>query len=292
MPPAPSPIQAILCDDPITLDKAQEAIDFAKQLGVPVVVAIDPIQWHERLTVEKFTKLISVENPVQFRLTTNYRQGKQVGQPAIDAIRDFRSRTSEFKDRFREQIKKSKVADFERISLTSIKFAEDAGTFAFYSAEEFNPANFLSELRRVGRFRTERKWPKLLIGTESKNTYPLGVPTLIDLYQQEIDLSLRFKQRAFSQFEEIRGTEFESVFIFVKRSLWKKIVEGVEGAKDEEWAQMNAPLTFLTRAENRCIVFELPDDAKSVPIENADSQRIESKIRPVFDAWLDSTTSV
>ena len=291
LPPVPSPMQAILCDDPITLDKAQEAINAAKELGVPVVIAIDPIQWHQRLSVQKFAKLIETEKPLQFRLSVNYRQGKKVGQPAIDAIRDFRARTSEFKDRFQEQINKSKGADFERISLTSIKFAEDAGTYAFYSAEEFSPMNFLSELRRVGRFKTERKWPKLLIGTDNKNSYPFSIPTLIDLYQQEIDSSLRFKQRAFSQFEEIRGTEFESVFIFIKRSLWRKIVEGVEGAKDKEWSELNAPLTFLTRAENRCVVFELPDETTSVPIENASSQRIENRMRPVFDTWLDSITA-
>lgn len=289
--PAPNPVCAILCDDPITLDKAQEAINSAKELSIPVVIAIDPIQWHQRLSVQKFVKLIDKEKPVQFRLTVNYRQGKKVGQPAIDAIRVFRSRTSEFTDRFQEQINKSKGAAFERISLTNIKFAEDAGTYAFYSADEFNPMNVLNELRRVGRFKTERKWPKLLIGTDNKNSYPFGIPTLIDFYQQEIDSNLRFKQRAFSQFEQIRGTEFESVFIFIKRNVWKKIVEGVEGAKDKEWSELNAPLTFLTRAENRCVVFELPEETTSVPIESADSQRTENRMRPVFDAWLDSITS-
>jgi hypothetical protein len=282
LPPFEGTYNAILLDDPITISDAIESIDDAKRLKVPIVIAIDPIQWHERRSIEKFEKLLKSEDPTEYVLSVNYRQGQKVGQPAIQAIKNFRLRTSEFTDRFREQINKSKAAKFEYISLDSVKFAEDAGTYAFYSQEEFTPKNILNEFLRVGRFVTERQWPKVLIGTETKASYPFGVPTLIDLYQSEVDDTFRFRQRAFSQYREVRGTEYEAVIIFIRRSTWSLIVEGLEGAKADDWELLNAPLTFLTRAENRCVVFEIPNDTKQVPISQADSEKLSWKFRESF----------
>ena len=294
LPPFEGSYQAILLDDPITLDDAIESIDDAKRLGVPIVIAIDPIQWHERRSIEKFEKILKNEKPFEYHLTVNYRQGKNVGLPAIETIKTFRNNTSEFTDRFREQINKSKSSKFESISLDQVTFAEDAGTYAFYSQSEYNFRNIIDEFVRVGRFKTERKWPKLLIGTSVKSKYPIGVLNLINEFE-EVDTSFSYRQRAFSQFKDVRGTEYEAVIVFVQSSIWKKLVDGVLGAKASEWESLNAPLTFLTRAENRCVVFEIPDEIEFVGLTDLDLDEpkpLEAEAVVAFNQWLEDYTSI
>lgn len=281
----------ILLDDPITIGDGLEVISEAKKKGIPVVIAIDPIQWHQRRSVEKFEKLLKTESLREYELTINYRQGEKVGQPAIDAIRIFRSRTSEYRDTFREQLNKVASAKFENISLERIRFADKGGTYAFYGVEEYSSFNVLEEFWRVGRFRTERQWPKLLIGSEGKGLFPVGVPNLMENYEN-VDDTFRSRQRSFQQYEQVRGTEYESVILFIKSSLWKRLVEGVEGAPEQEWEELNAPLTFLTRAENRCVVFEIPDNTPHVsPLIDRNSS-VADAIDREFEKWYDFKTGI
>ena len=280
---------AILLDDPLTVTDAEYAIGEAKDRNLPIVIAIDPIQWHERLSVARFEKIIKQEKPTEYRLTVNYRQGEKVGLPAVETIRQFRKLSSEFRDTFKEAINKAASAKFEILSLQSITFADKAGTYAFYGEDEFTYENILKEFYRIGRFKTERKWPKLLIGTAHKGKMPIGVPKLLELFQ-DVDESFRPFQRAFSQYKEVRGTEFESVILFIESTRWNDLLNGVEGAKPPQWETLNAPLTFLTRAENRCVVFEIPDNLKMVTPLLSESKAVESEVNRVFSDWMDEIT--
>jgi len=290
LPPFNGEYASILLDDPITIDDMVASIDDAKRLRIPLVVAIDPVQWHERRSMEKFEKIIKQENPKEHILTINYRQGKNVGSPAIEAIRDFRERSSEFTDRFRESVNKAKRAKYEDISLRMVKFADNDGTYAYFPPEEYTFLNVLKEFHRVARYKTERKWPKLLVGTDIKGRWPVGIPLLLQEYQ-DLDPKFSVRLRSFDQYKEVRGTEFESVILFVRESTWNSLVNGVEGAKDNEWERLNAPLTFLTRAENRCAVFVIPDGTPHVDLLEESSITKKEEIDLVVAKWMEQVTT-
>lgn len=256
---------AILCDDPTIFEDLEAKLIEAKAKDLPFVVAIDPIQWSERKSVEKFKKVLEIWKPDEYRLKTVYRQGEAVGSQAIKTIKNFLANSSPYRDPFQVSKFRSNSALFEHISLDGVKFAEQRGGYRFVSKSEPFFKALLEELQACAEHETIRSWPKLLLASNFSGKLPMGVPAVMQtwqsIYKNIYGEKFGYDVKSFSQVDSVRGIEFESVVIFITSQAWKDLTEGGSAVTDQEWQWLTNPITFLTRAENRCAIFEVPDDA-------------------------------
>jgi hypothetical protein len=255
---------AVLVDDPLVFEDFETHIKTAESKKLPVVIAIDPIQWVEKSTLGKFAKFISTNKPKIYELKHVYRQGENVGRPALEVIKNLLEKSTRYVDPIREIQSRQQSAPFQSISTDDVTYSEQAGTYKFIPYDENFYWNILLELEECAQYQTIRKWPKLLVGTGEKGKVPVGFPSIVkafsDMHLRKYELDFTYHARSFSQVDSVRGTEYESVFIFMDSELWHQITNGVPAPKDQEWEWLNTPLTFMTRAENRCTIFEIPTD--------------------------------
>ena len=284
-------IGTFLMDDPMSIEDAEKQVQLAKSRGVPIVIAIDPVQWHEKKSRERFLKMKSQNRAETYSVDVNYRQGKQVGLPALELIRNFRTNSPEYRDPFMESTHQAGFDPFFRKSLHDVTFKEDAGSWMFYSIEEFSVENILNELLRVIEFETERSWPKVLFGTSNGRKLPVPIPELLRLFKTHVDKNLRYHVRSFIEdYDLVRGTEYESVILFIPSDDWEDIENGITSPNSSQWALLNSFLTFTTRAENRLTIFQVPEKIHRPKVFEVENYS-ELDINLQFQKWLENITN-
>ena len=259
---------AILLDDPITFDYFLLVLEKARSKNLPLVVSIDPVQWAERDTLIEFAKYLD-ENPTVkiHELKVVYRQAENVGRPALQVLEAFLQKTARHTDSYKDLKVKQKITPITDISIQNVKFAIPQGSYKVL--EPVNWMNlvelFIDELVQCGKFESIKSWPQLLIGTPIKDKLPAGFPDSIEemkiLWEEKISTSkFNAHTRSFDQLELVRGSEYENVLILMESHHWQDLQDGVKNTTAKTWDELATPLTFLTRAINRCTILLLPDD--------------------------------
>jgi hypothetical protein len=245
----------ILLDDPETFEKMRDCVDAAQSLNKHIVIAIDPTQWHKRRTIEKFHGFLEKTRHVRYELTNAYRQGEGVGGPAMSLTKSFLRKSSAFAADYRFDGERSQAQEWEKLCLDEIKFADVDGTWEIYTdADGDILAHVRQELEAIQTFQTERNWPKTLIGWQFKKHLPSGVKALLEEAKASYP-KFTYRVRSYGQVEEIRGTEFESVLLFITHRQMELLLRGIRGAGTDDWELVTPLLTFFSRAENRLAIF-------------------------------------
>lgn len=248
----------VLLDDPRSFDYMDSAIKSAKQNGQQIVVAIDPTQWTDKRTREKFWHFLSFKGHQIYELTTAYRQGGAIGKQSLQLLAGFYDNASMFADASKVAVDRAKAEYWENLCLRNVKHVDDLGFFVVHEieSEEDLRQKLTLELKGVLEFETYRRWPKLLVGAPDRLNLPIGSFELLSEFESQFNL--RSQIRSFSEVLKIRGTEFESVVIFLERSSFQRICQGPTSLGGPDYQVLTQPLTFLTRAENRLAIFVLP----------------------------------
>ena len=250
----------VLLDDPKDFESMEREIHAARSSGKVVVVSIDPTQWTHKRTRDQFWTLLQNPSVKTYELRTAYRQGGAVGMEALAILSSFYNSASMFADPNKVAYDQAKGKYWEDLCLREARHVDDKGSFTVHrevdSVEELEKL-LAEELEEVMKFETERRWPKLLVGTGVSQKLPKGVSGV--LAQAQSKSGLTFKVRSFEEVEKVRGTEFESVILFLSRSQFSKIHQGPTALGALDYQLLTRPLTFLTRAENRLTIFVLKD---------------------------------
>lgn len=257
-----------LIDDPKDFEVMEAELSRAKRAGSVVVVSIDPTQWTNKRTRGQFWALLQNSTVKRFELRTAYRQGGAVGKPALELLSNFFASASMFADANKVSHDHAKAKAWEDLCLREARHVDDQGFFILHKAESPEELRELlsHELKDVMSFETYRRWPKLLIGTAVSQGLPKGAPE--ELARAVEQHGLTYKIRSFDNVDEVRGTEFESVILFLSESHYSKINDGPTGLGSGDYQRLTQPLTFLTRAENRLVIFILKDNFPYVTTES------------------------
>lgn len=247
------PSRVVLFDDPLSVDDLERRASEAESSGALLIAAIDPTQWHHRKSIERFDRFLKSRNPHIHPLRLGYRQGGKVGSAAISIVESFLSRSSAYAADDRVQIERDRAAQWESVCLRELTFADSQGHFRVIDNTKPPVEMFTTELSRALRFDTARSWPKVLVGCIDKKQLPNGVDEAIQ-HARESHPTQAVRVRNFSQVGEIRGTEFESVILFIPKGIWTNLTTGIIGAGTEQWNTVTQILAFFTRAENRLSV--------------------------------------
>lgn len=241
----------ILVDDPLTFEAMLKSVKRAEELGVPVIVGIDPTQWHERRLAEKWERYESQGAYVAHYLFRNYRQGRLAGKPALDTTKNFFRKSSAFVAENKVLAEQQAMAAIRKKCLEEIRYVDDAGGFAIHEAP-FKHDLFLEELSVISAHESAKSWPKLLVGVE----LAILKSELRATLESYVDRGLTFHLRDFSSIADVRGTEYDFVILLTPEAQWHAIEQGTMGAGTDEWVSLNKTLTFLSRAKNHFSVYK------------------------------------
>jgi hypothetical protein len=257
----------VLIDDPMDFETMEREINRARVSNKVVVVAIDPTQWTHKRTRDQFWTLLKNPTVRTFELRTAYRQGGAVGKPALALLSSFYDSASMFADSDKVSYDQSKAKKWEDLCLREAKHVDDKGIFLVHTVDTPEDLGQLlsEELEEVMRFETYRRWPKLLVGTGVSQRLPKGVAGA--LADAQLRDGLTYRVRSFDEVEKVRGTEFESVIVFLSKSQYSKTQGGPIGLGAIDYQNLTRPLTFFTRAENRLTLFVHQDSFPYLPFK-------------------------
>jgi hypothetical protein len=241
----------LLIDDPITLAGLGYEISVATKNGTKVVIGIDPTQWHQRRLAENWDEFKKTYEHNVFTLTTAYRQNEGVGAPALQLIKEFFKRSSAFIEYYKVAREHEQLRDAWEICLEQVEFKNTGGGITV-SETGWSTMDFKNDLKNILAWETERSWPKLLIGHEQFAGIPEEARTALESAKRK---GLKYHQRSFGAVDQVRGTEYDFVILFIPKTKWLRMKTGKKAAGTKEWESLNTTLTFLTRAKNHVFVY-------------------------------------
>jgi hypothetical protein len=244
-------VSVVLVDDPLTLASMTKSIHEATALGKKIVVAVDPTQWHQRRLAESWKKFLDSYNFKVFDLDVVYRQSEGVGKPISTFLSGFFNNSSAFVDPLKVRDERQIMQPMWKLCLNDLKYMNPEGGFRFFGSE-WNPESLIVEVERTTKLSSDKKWPPLLVGHDPDSN-------LESLFFKHIP-SLSAKngsahRRLFSDTENVRGTEYDFVILFITQDKWKLLSRGKNGLTKSEWESLNTTLTFMTRAKFHVSVY-------------------------------------
>jgi hypothetical protein len=171
---------AFFLDDPIALDDLEEAIVETKSLNRQLIVAIDPTQWRERKTIERFHELLRTEKPKILELRHGYRQGGAIGREAVKMVHTFLKKSSAYSEQSKRDSERAKAKRWENLCLKELNFSDNNGTWIIGSqaADGNYLVKALQAFDLAAEFKSEKTWPNVLVALSNPNNLPPGLRTL------------------------------------------------------------------------------------------------------------------
>ena len=244
----PGPGVVVLIDDPIDSDHLSDLIRKSRSVKAnSVVIALDPLQWHEKAMPENFEKIFANYNAKIYPLINCYRQSKGVAEKSMEITRQLFANNSRFILKEKQQIEKDNLAPFIKLSL-GMQFVDDSGRYKIYTSEINDSIE--SEIKRFRE--REFIW---------KHTNPI-----VFVYDEHYsDKAKKFAQEKahginrldvnISRYQDIRGVEFQELFLFVSKNYWDSVTSGKKGLGSAEWERITCLHTILSRPKDGLCIF-------------------------------------
>jgi len=244
----PGPGVVLLVDDPADLQSMTGIIRQAKSNKCKaVVIALDPLQWHEKEMPETFEKIWSNYENITHKLDVCYRQSAGVAKKQLKLFTSLLGKNSRFLVEERQKQERVNLAPYLNLSL-DMTFVDEAGRYKVYLSE--TQSNFIKEIERFRK--REYIW---------KHTHPIAF-----IYQDDLPKSIRDYAKKFSQglnriefnysdYKKTRGIEYQELFLFLDREFWDKINDGQQGLKTSDWQQIACLHTLFSRPKDGLVIF-------------------------------------
>ena len=244
----PGPGVVLLVDDPADLQSMSGIIRQAKSTGCKaVVIALDPLQWHEKEMPETFEKIWSSNKNTTHKLDVCYRQSAGIAKKQLQLFTSLIEKNSRFLVEEKQRQEKVNLAPYLNLSL-DMKFVDEAGRYKLYLSD--TQQNFANEVERFRK--REYIW---------KHTNPIAFIYHDDLskevknYAKQYSLGLNRVEFNFSDYKKTRGVEYQELFLFLDIGFWKKINDGQQGLKTSDWQQIACLHTLFSRPKDGLIIF-------------------------------------
>jgi hypothetical protein len=237
-----------LIDDPASSKVLAESLRKAKSAGCrAIVIGFDPLQWHERKMEANFRKIFENVKYEFYPLWTCYRQTSGVGKKTLELTEKIYHASSRYLDTLKQKAERAELQPYIDLSL-GMSFVDDSGRYVLY--DNNIEANYKIEVTRF-RARIDR-WA---------HTSPIAF-VYDDELPKEFIKSLRSEASGLnrteiplSKYREIRGVEFQELFLFVTTDFWNDLNSGKMGVGSEEWEKLACLHTILSRPKDSLVLY-------------------------------------
>jgi hypothetical protein len=244
----PGPGVVLLVDDPEDLQSMNGIIRQAKSSKCKaVVIALDPLQWHEKQMPETFEKIWSNYENVTHKLDVCYRQSAGVARKQLKLFTSLLGKNSRFIVEERQKQERMNLAPYLNLSL-DMTFVDEAGRYKVHLSDTQD--NFRKEIER---FRNrEFIW---------KHTNPIAFVYHDDLSKEVKDFAKQYSKGLnriefiYSDYKKTRGVEYQELFLFLNRQFWNRINDGQQGLKTSDWQQIACLHTLFSRPKDGLVIF-------------------------------------
>jgi Txe/YoeB family toxin of Txe-Axe toxin-antitoxin module len=237
-----------LIDDPASSKLLADSLRKAKSAGCrAIVIGFDPLQWHERKMEANFKKICESVSYQFYPLNTCYRQSGGVGGKTLELTEKIYQSSSRYLDSLKQQAERQELQPYIDLSL-GMSFVDDSGRFVSYDTDI--DQNYRIEITRF-RARIDR-WT---------HTSPIAFVYDDDLPKEFVkslknDASgLNRTEIPLSKYRDIRGVEFQELFLFVTSEFWNDLNTGKMGVGSEEWEKLACLHTILSRPKDSLTLY-------------------------------------
>lgn len=241
---AVSPGEIVLLDDPETVQDLIHFKSFAtKNRASALIVALDPIQWKKRKSLEQFDKFLGGMS-VKY-LNVCYRQGADVGRSALQYTDQMLSGLNPYADFDKVAAFNSTRDWFLEHFVRDVEFSHEGG------ALQVLPGNLEERFtRQIERFRSRYDlwdWtaPLLLVWDERLVDLPKLKKKL-----KAISKGLNVEDKNMQDVDAIRGVEYQEVMLIVSAATWATFNTPQAAAGGLDWEARTPFHTFMTRAKD------------------------------------------
>ena len=232
-----------LIDDPASSKVLADSLRKAKSAHCrEIVIGFDPLQWHERKMEANFRKIFESVNYVFYPLWTCYRQTSGVGKKTLELTEKIYHASSRYLDTLKQKAEREELQPYIDLSL-GMSFVDDSGRFVSYDKDI--DENYKIEISRF-RARIDR-WT---------HTSPIAFVYDDDLPKEFVKSlkdgasGLNRTELPLSKYRDIRGVEFQELFLFVTSEFWNDLNTGKMGVGSEDWEKLACLHTILSRPKD------------------------------------------
>jgi hypothetical protein len=244
----------LLIDDPASKYQIDQALRLHKNGAVRnLVVAFDPLQLAKALSDEDFDLTISQYDVQEYVLNDCYRQKRNVGENTKHVI-DVIARSTPFSA---DQRIADYTAGHQRLTSQAnyLRFVNPAGYLNYYANATVNDIHH--EVRRI----IQHEWlmwqhtPGLLVVEGLDEGYQLSDASREAL--QPLAKRDYIRWVTLDEIKDIKGLEFQHVFIFVGLKLFKELQAGFSGTGRRIYDQRRLLRIPFSRAKDSLVTFAL-----------------------------------
>ena len=239
----------LLIDDPGGPEELAMKIRHARTAKCSfVVVALDPLQWHKSQAAYKFEQIYSEYNAKVFTLWNCYRQSRNVGIRALGIIKELFS----IKEDVGIGIKKTQAIEDARKYLElslGMEFKDDMGRFIVYYENDILDS-IASECERFqNRYEKWKHFHPLCI------VYHEDTPSELRNLIQTSTTNTNRKDIAFKNYQDIRGVEFQELFLVMPRKFWDQLDGALNNTNLNSIEAYSSLHTILSRPKDSLVIF-------------------------------------
>ena len=244
----PGPGVVLLVDDPADLQSMNGILRQAKSSKCKaVIIALDPLQWHEKEMPEIFEKIWSTNENITHKLDVCYRQSAGVAKKQLKLFTSLLGKNSRFLVEEKQKQERIDIAPYLNLSL-DMTFVDEAGRYKVYLSD--TQSNFIKEIERFRK--REYIW---------KHTHPIAfiyhdnLPKEVKDYAKQHSQGLNRIEFNYSDYKKTRGIEYQELFLFLDSEFWVKINDGQQGLKTTDWQQIACLHTLFSRPKDGLVIF-------------------------------------
>ena len=244
----PGPGVVLLVDDPADLQSMNGILRQAKSSKCKaVIIALDPLQWHEKEMPEIFEKIWSDNENITHKLDVCYRQSAGVAKKQLKLFTSLLGKNSRFLVEEKQKQERVNLAPYLNLSL-DMTFVDESGRYKLYLSD--TKANFVKEIERFRK--REYIW---------KHTHPIAFIYYDDLPREVKDYAKQYSQGLnriefnYSDYKKTRGVEYQELFLFLDSEFWERINDGQQGLKTADWQQIACLHTLFSRSKDGLVIF-------------------------------------
>lgn len=247
----------LLIDDPISAkDIAYQIRKAQTEKCKSVVIGLDPLQWHDEGAAQNFISLQEKYSITYHQLWTCYRQTKRVGESALNFTKKFFKGKPEVTNVNRKIVAQIELRNFINLSL-AMEFVDEDGRFNLVEAS--GSEQILTE---VTRFKARYdKW---------EHTAPVAFvfdDRLLPFSRkaiQELGKGTGKRDYRLQRSSDLRGLEFQEVFVFLSRHFWTLAQTDLSKLKSEQWNELSHLHTVFSRPKDSLLIFIMDEDFEAI----------------------------
>ena len=238
----------MLVDDPASSAALADSLRKAKAAGCrAIVIGFDPLQWHERKMESNFKKILSNIEYTFHPLWTCYRQTSGVGRKSLDFTEKIYQASSRYLDSLKQAAEREELQPYIDLSL-GMSFVDEHGRYVVYEASINEKYSI-----EVNRFRARiDRWVHT---SPIAFVYEDGLPKEFVKSLKPQAVGLNRTEIPLSKYKEIRGVEFQELFLFLTKDFWNQLNEGRLGVGALEWEKLACLHTILSRPKDSLVIY-------------------------------------